>query len=78
MLVELADEVEQQLAARACERQIAKRVEDDENKPRELGSLTPGLTDLGAVFEPVHNAEQRTSAWNPAQVLVSATRYKRS
>ena len=42
-LVKLADEVEQQLATGAGERQIAELIEDDEIKPGELGSQGPCL-----------------------------------
>ena len=51
-LVEFADKMEQQLAARARERQIAEFVEDDEIEPGELGGECAGLANAGLLLEP--------------------------
>src|SRR3546814_14334063 len=42
-LIKLADEVEQQLPSRACERQISKLVEHDQVEPRQLRRQGPAL-----------------------------------
>jgi hypothetical protein len=44
LLVELADEVEQQLAAGERERQVAELVEDHEVEPREMVGDAAGLS----------------------------------
>src|SRR3546814_16319123 len=46
-LIKLADEVEQQLPSRACERQISKLVEHDQVEPRQLRRQGPALADPG-------------------------------
>jgi hypothetical protein len=51
-LVEFADKMEQQLAARARERQTAEFVEDDEIEPGELGGECAGLANAGLLLEP--------------------------
>ena len=50
--VELADEMEQQLAARAGERQIVELVEDDELETGKLGGEHAGLANAGLFLEP--------------------------
>jgi|SRR6187402_2993331 len=54
-LVEFADEVEQQLAAGAGERQAAELVEHDEDEPGKLGRQRSGLADPGIFLKPVHS-----------------------
>src|SRR3546814_11070446 len=49
-LIKLADEVEQQLPSRACERQISKLVEHDQVEPRQLRRQGPALADPGLLF----------------------------
>ncbi|PZR80253.1 MAG: hypothetical protein DI537_39855 [Stutzerimonas stutzeri] len=53
--VELADQVEQELAARARERQISKLIEHHQVEPRELPSQGPALADPGLLFEACHH-----------------------
>src|SRR3546814_3211423 len=54
-LIKLADEVEQQLPSRACERQISKLVEHDQVEPRQLRRQGPALADPGLLFEACHH-----------------------
>jgi len=49
--VELADQMEQQLPARAGERQVAQFVEDHDVEPAELGGHGAGLADTGLFLE---------------------------
>lgn len=52
--VKLADQVEQQLATRARERQISKLIEHRQAEPRELSRQCPALADPGLLFEACH------------------------
>ena len=54
--VELADQVEQQLATRARERQISKLIEHHQVEPRELSRQGPALADPGLLFEACHHS----------------------
>ncbi len=54
--VELADQVEQQLATRARERQISELIEHHQVEPRELSRQGPALADPGLLFEACHQA----------------------
>ena len=54
LLVEPADQVEQQLAARQRERQIAQLVEDHQVEPGQMIGNAPRLSCAGFSFEPVH------------------------
>lgn len=65
-LIKLADEVEQQLPSRACERQISKLVEHDQAEPRQLRRQGPALADPGLLFEACH---QLTHA-NPVKAII--------
>src|SRR3546814_6299859 len=56
-LIKLADEVEQQLPSRACERQISKLVEHDQVEPRQLRRQGPALADPGLLFKACHQID---------------------
>lgn len=52
--IQVADQVEQQLPARARKRQISKLIEHYQVEPRELSRQGPALADPGLLFEACH------------------------
>ena len=57
ILIELADQVEQQLAAGQGERKIAQFVEDNEIEPGHLGRKRSGLSDPGLLFKAIDQVD---------------------
>ena len=62
LLVELAHEVEEQLAPGSSERQIAQLVEHHEIKPDELRSQMPGFAQAGLFLQTVHQIDDTARA----------------
>ncbi len=67
LLVEAADQVEQQLAAALGKRQVAKLVQHHEVEPGELLGQAPGLAGAGLGLEPVDQVDHGVEPHPPSQ-----------